>query len=158
PCCSPLISPVKRSPFLITTTSSFRLANSGDTSPSARNAAASAANKRPINKTALIGSFYRVDAQFRLPPMALATRCLTAVDLCLRCFPFPHSVPRFVEKALVICFANLLVCFFAQQLPQWLVLVIDTQIVPLFSRSHFVCAEQEAVGVTVDQVGRDLYG
>src|SRR6267142_1701734 len=85
-------------------------------------------------------------------------RCPTLVHLCLRFLPVPYCVSRFIEKALVISFANLLVCFLVQQLPQWLVLVVDTQIFLLFSRSHFIGAEQEAVGVAVDQVGRNLYG
>ncbi len=84
-------------------------------------------------------------------------RCLTLVYLCLRFLPFPYSVSRFIEEALIISFVNLLVCFFVQQLPQCLVLVIDTQISLLLRRCHFICAEQEAVGVTVDQVGRNLY-
>jgi len=53
PCRRPSISPVKWSPFFITTTSSLRLASVGAAPPTARSAAASTARHRPANEAAV---------------------------------------------------------------------------------------------------------
>src|SRR3954462_12153266 len=70
----------------------------------------------------------------------------------MRLLPRAHPPSRLVEDAFVVPLANLLARLTVEQLPEGRVLVVDPEIRLLVFRCHFIGAEEEAVGVAVDNV------
>ena len=70
--------------------------------------------------------------------------------------PRPHFHPRRVEEPLVVARTQLLARLGRQLREERRVHVVDLQVLRLLGRRHLVRAEQEAVGIAVDQIGRDL--
>src|SRR5262245_21424606 len=72
--------------------------------------------------------------------------------LDVRLFPVTDPEWGLVEQPLVVPHAKLLARLRGQLREEWLVHVVDLQVLGLIGRGDLVGAEQEAIGMAVDQV------